>query len=517
MGEGAHFYKIDGKYYIISAWYAGRMRMPAARADRLEGPYEVNHDDQRRRGLRPARRATAARQRQRGRADRRDAGEPARRAARLSMHQGGIVQTPAGEWWGFSMMDCNSVGRLHGAVAGHVEGRLAVLRPARAISARTPRTWVKPKTAVAVSSRRAPYVRNDEFSGPRLANVWQWNHVPDDSAWSLARAARLPAPALAAGARLLDGAQHAHAARRSGRGRTPTAVLDAAGMRDGRRRRPGAARTGRTRGSACAATATGSALRAVRPAHAATRRACRCSGRRACGCAPTATSSTEQARFSYSTDGARFTPFGEPFTHGLPAEDVPGRALRAVPLQRARLAPAATPTSTPMRVARAAPARADAADPRRPHDRAAGGRTRHAARARRARRGSRSSTAGSAASRCAPGRATSRSRRTTDSTSAVSLRAGAPGDGETFQWIETLYGDLVLMSLVDAPLPARRARRPRDERQPRPGARPERRHRAALGRRGHASLNAHSLPRPRMPIRRLLLAAAVALSSAPFR
>lgn len=35
----------------------------------------------------------------------------------------------------------------------------------------------------------------------------------------------------------------------------------------------------------------------------------------------------------------------------------------------------------------------------------------------------------------------------TDSTSAVSLRAGSPGDGETFQWVETPYRDLVLMSL----------------------------------------------------------------------
>ena len=42
MGEGAHFYKIDGKYMIISAWWAGSMRMPAARADRPEGPYEIN-------------------------------------------------------------------------------------------------------------------------------------------------------------------------------------------------------------------------------------------------------------------------------------------------------------------------------------------------------------------------------------------------------------------------------------------------------------------------------------------
>jgi hypothetical protein len=35
-----------------------------------------------------------------------------------------------------------------------------------------------------------------------------------------------------------------------------------------------------------------------------------------------------------------------------------------------------------------------------------------------------------------------------DGTSAVALRAGPPGDGETFQWMETLYGDLMLMSLA---------------------------------------------------------------------
>lgn len=38
-------------------------------------------------------------------------------------------------------------------------------------------------------------------------------------------------------------------------------------------------------------------------------------------------------------------------------------------------------------------------------------------------------------------------RPETDSTSRVSLRAGTPGDGETFQWIETPYGDLTLMAL----------------------------------------------------------------------
>ena len=36
----------------------------------------------------------------------------------------------------------------------------------------------------------------------------------------------------------------------------------------------------------------------------------------------------------------------------------------------------------------------------------------------------------------------------TDSTGSVALRDGTPGDRETFQWMETLYGDVVLMSLA---------------------------------------------------------------------
>ena len=129
MGEGSHFYKIDGKYYIISAWYAGahahagRARRPAStgrtRSTRRSAPTRIS-------ACAKAQRLT----RQRQAADSSSTRRPDAARGRMSMHQGGIVQTPAGEWWGFSMMDCNSVGRLTGAVAGHVEGRLAVLRPA---------------------------------------------------------------------------------------------------------------------------------------------------------------------------------------------------------------------------------------------------------------------------------------------------------------------------------------------------------------------------------------------------
>jgi xylan 1,4-beta-xylosidase len=179
IGEGVHFYKIDGKYYILSAWFEGRMRMPAARADRPEGPYEINQaisiDEDF--GL-------AEGYRLKNRAFPFEVIPPnTRDGGRMSLHQGGIVSTPSGEWWGFSMMDFNSVGRLtclspitwkDGWPYFGLPGNLK----------RTPRTWVKPNTGHS-SAPTAPYQRNDDFSGPALANVWQWNHVPVDTKWSL--------------------------------------------------------------------------------------------------------------------------------------------------------------------------------------------------------------------------------------------------------------------------------------------------------------------------------------------
>jgi hypothetical protein len=39
LGEGSHFYKINGKYFITSAWWDGRMRLACARADKPEGRF----------------------------------------------------------------------------------------------------------------------------------------------------------------------------------------------------------------------------------------------------------------------------------------------------------------------------------------------------------------------------------------------------------------------------------------------------------------------------------------------
>lgn len=155
MGEGAHFYKINGKYFITSAWYLGTMKMPCARADRPEGPYEVKDIS---------------------------AGEDFG-IAKGAIHQGGIVETTAGEWWGFSMMDFNSLGRLTGlSPVTWKDGWPYFGLPGNL--GRSPRTWIKPKTG-AVSKPSAPYERSDAFTGKTLKPIWQWNHAPDNTAWAL--------------------------------------------------------------------------------------------------------------------------------------------------------------------------------------------------------------------------------------------------------------------------------------------------------------------------------------------
>lgn len=181
MGEGVHFYKIQGKYIITSAWFAGRMRMPCARADRPEGPYEINleisaDEDF---GLLEGNRLKQV-----------WGGPPFELAernpediGRMSLHQGGLVDTVNGEWWGFSMMDYNSVGRLSclSPVTWHdgwpyfgLTGNLK----------RTPRTWLKPNTGNHATPT-ALFQRNDSFDQAGLNPLWQWNHVPVDGKWSL--------------------------------------------------------------------------------------------------------------------------------------------------------------------------------------------------------------------------------------------------------------------------------------------------------------------------------------------
>lgn len=186
MGEGAHFYKVDGKYIITSAWFAGPMRMPCARANHIDGPWEINpaisiDEDF---GLMEGYKIKGA-------------GIPftleppfeivppnPAENGRLNLHQGGIVDTPGGEWWAWSMMDYNSLGRLTALspITWH-EGWPYFGLPGNL--GRTPRTWVKPNVAKA-SPPSVPWPqRSDDFDAEILNPLWQWNHVPVAENWSL--------------------------------------------------------------------------------------------------------------------------------------------------------------------------------------------------------------------------------------------------------------------------------------------------------------------------------------------
>ena len=228
MGEGAHLYKIDGKYFIISAWWDGRMRMPAARADSIWGPWEVNpaisiDEDF---GL-----AQGYREDEKVKAPPFPITPPnPEPRGRVSLHQGGVVQTPLGEWWGFSMMDYNSVGRLlalspvtwkDGWPYFGLPGNLG----------RTPRTWVKPKTTMPVPVHM-PYERSDDFAEAMLKPVWQWNHVPVDGKWSLReRSGYLRLHTLPA--RSFWQARNSLTQRAIGPQSRPTVLLDGNGLRAG--------------------------------------------------------------------------------------------------------------------------------------------------------------------------------------------------------------------------------------------------------------------------------------------
>lgn len=190
MGEGHHAYKINGKYYIISADYAPMGRMMCARADKLEGPYETRVISCRE-TMGTEHSTWVMNMPMDGSMPEADNWKMEIRKPNAdnmgcaTLHQGGIVQLENGDWWGFSMLDFLAVGRT------------TCLSPVTWVDewpyfglinnlGRSPRTWIKPDISAKVTPH-APYIRSDNFDAGKLLPIWQWNHLPDDKQWSLKR------------------------------------------------------------------------------------------------------------------------------------------------------------------------------------------------------------------------------------------------------------------------------------------------------------------------------------------
>lgn len=187
MGEGHHIYKVNGKYYIFSANYAPTGRMQCARADNPYGPYETvvvsgketfgtlrTHSVENLGIGSPVPEFGY---------DFKVGGGEGNYHAAVPMHQGGIVDLPNGDWWGWSMCDWRAVGRTTClSPVTWVDGWPYFGLPNNL--GRSPRTWTKPNVN-ADTKPTYPYQRSDNFDGKKLQTIWQWNHDPDDTMWKL--------------------------------------------------------------------------------------------------------------------------------------------------------------------------------------------------------------------------------------------------------------------------------------------------------------------------------------------
>ncbi|MCX6145611.1 MAG: glycoside hydrolase 43 family protein [Ignavibacteriales bacterium] len=179
-GEGSHFYKIAGKYFITMAIWDPTCYQVCARAEHPFGPYEITViSSGENLGIGTGWRIPYSTERHRFET----IPPPGNYIGCDRLHQGGIVQTQSGEWWALSMMDHNSVGRVTCLSPVTWENGWPYLGLPGNLT-RTPVTWIKPNTGF-VTNPSAPYERSDDFSSTTLKPIWQWNHVPVASHWSL--------------------------------------------------------------------------------------------------------------------------------------------------------------------------------------------------------------------------------------------------------------------------------------------------------------------------------------------
>lgn len=150
LHEGTRVIKHNGKYYaLVINWPAGGARRQLCyRADSVTGPYE-------------------------------------RQTVLLSdfggfppVGQGTIVDDPDGNWWGMIFQDRGGVGRV------------LTLNPCRWIDGWPMLGDENGKVPAVVKKKldtgaKKAIVKSDDFKADTLDYVWEWNHNPVNSAWSL--------------------------------------------------------------------------------------------------------------------------------------------------------------------------------------------------------------------------------------------------------------------------------------------------------------------------------------------
>ncbi|MFL9831395.1 glycoside hydrolase 43 family protein [Flavobacterium sp. ST-87] len=146
--EGSQLFKINGKYYLFNiCWPRGGMRTVVIhRADNINGPWE-------------------------GKVGLQDQG----------VAQGGLIDTPDGRWFSYLFKDNGGVGRIPYLVPVQWENGWPIL----GTNGKVPEYLDLPPSKGLIPG----IVNSDEFNRKKgdaaLPLVWQWNHNPDNSLWSV--------------------------------------------------------------------------------------------------------------------------------------------------------------------------------------------------------------------------------------------------------------------------------------------------------------------------------------------
>jgi len=148
--EGSQVYHRDGFYYIITISITGGRRVICSRSENIEGPYETRLLLNKGLGSRSG-----------------------------GVAQGGLIETPDGNWYGFFFQDREAVGRVPVLVPmrwgddgwpvfGDINGNIPEEFDIKLDNIYKQNIFI-----------------SDEFNEKKLPLAWQWNHNPDNSKWSL--------------------------------------------------------------------------------------------------------------------------------------------------------------------------------------------------------------------------------------------------------------------------------------------------------------------------------------------
>lgn len=152
--EGSHMYHIGDYYYIYATYGGTEGSQTIFRSKNPMGPYEEHEG---------------------------------RVFAHQNIHQGALVQTQTGEWWTILFRDIygtgGSIGRIPCLEPVKWENGWPIIGNNGVDVSKDGASYPKPNVGATYEKTYLP--TNDAFTDSQLGLQWEWNHNPDNSAWSL--------------------------------------------------------------------------------------------------------------------------------------------------------------------------------------------------------------------------------------------------------------------------------------------------------------------------------------------